>query len=251
MHVTKPSSRQRTTVCLFSFHPLLKTEFERVLPEEEFRLLFRRVDPDLLTNPEKLTVPRASAYVLESHRRAVVTEALTAAVTRRPGARVLVVAEKFTEANAFPLLRLGTKGLVTYQEVESHLGRALKVLAGAGFWVPRALLSRFVDSEVSAARRSRPIALMRRLSRREKEVMELLLENLSNKEIASELHISSRTAKFHVSNLLSKHGVRRRADLMLLAYSDAAARGATAVPFEARRSPGARPAPSGATTTSD
>ena len=54
------------------------------------------------------------------------------------------------------------------------------------------------------------------MSRREKEVADLLLQNLSNKEIASKLLMSERTAKFHVSNLLAKYGVQRRADLMLL-----------------------------------
>ena len=53
------------------------------------------------------------------------------------------------------------------------------------------------------------------ISRREREVLDLLLENLSNKEIASKLFISERTVKFHVSNLLSKFGVQRRADLIV------------------------------------
>ena len=53
-------------------------------------------------------------------------------------------------------------------------------------------------------------------SRREQEVLDCLLENLANKEIADRLNISERTVKFHVSNLLSKFGVRRRADLILL-----------------------------------
>ena len=56
------------------------------------------------------------------------------------------------------------------------------------------------------------------LSRREQEVLNSLLENLANKEIGDRLHISERTVKFHVSNLLSKFGVRRRADLILLCY---------------------------------
>ena len=54
------------------------------------------------------------------------------------------------------------------------------------------------------------------MSRRETEVVELLMQNLSNKEIGSKLHMSERTAKFHVSNLLAKYGVQRRADLILL-----------------------------------
>jgi DNA-binding NarL/FixJ family response regulator len=56
------------------------------------------------------------------------------------------------------------------------------------------------------------------LSRREQEVLNSLLENLANKEIGNKLNISERTVKFHVSNLLSKFGVRRRADLILLCY---------------------------------
>ena len=59
---------------------------------------------------------------------------------------------------------------------------------------------------------------IRALSRREQEVLDSLLENLSNKEIASKLNIAERTVKFHVSNLLSKFGVRRRADLILLTF---------------------------------
>ena len=219
MHVTSQSPRQRTTVCLFSFHPLLTTEFERVLAEEEFRLLFRRVQPDLVEDPEKLPIPRASVYVAEAHRRQDVTEALVEVVRRRAGTRLLVIAEKFTEANAFPLLKIGAKGLLAYSDVPAQLSRALRVIAEAGFWVPRTLLSRFVDTTLSSSRRVRPLPMIRRLSRREREVMELLLDNLSNKEIARELHFSARTAKFHVSNLLAKHGVRRRADLILLAHT--------------------------------
>ena len=57
-----------------------------------------------------------------------------------------------------------------------------------------------------------------KLTRREQEVLDALLENLVNKEIGSRLNISERTVKFHVSNLLSEFGVRRRADLLLLCY---------------------------------
>jgi DNA-binding NarL/FixJ family response regulator len=160
--------------------------------------------------------------VVESHRQGERTEALVGAiVAQQPTARLLVIAEKFGEASAFPLLRLGVKGLMTYADVEGQLARALRIISDSGFWVPRIQLSRFVESALKGARRPRALASPRRLSRREGEVLELLLQNFSNKEIASQLHISARTAKFHVSNLLSKHGVRRRADLILLAHARA------------------------------
>jgi DNA-binding NarL/FixJ family response regulator len=213
-------------VCLFSSHPLLASEFKRVLDEEEFRLLIRRAESDAELDPKQLTVPRATVYVIEAMRQPEKTEELVAALVAAAlgppaGARLLVIAEKLSEASVFALLRLGTKGLLTYGEVESQISRALHTISQGGFWVPRALLSRFVESTLKSSRPPRPLPLAssRGLSRREKEVLELLLENLSNKEIAKELKISSRTAKFHVSNLLAKHGVRRRADLILLTHT--------------------------------
>ncbi len=58
------------------------------------------------------------------------------------------------------------------------------------------------------------------MSARQQEVRDFLLENLSNREIAERLHMSERTVKFHVSNLLSKFGFKRRADLIVLAHAD-------------------------------
>jgi len=53
-----------------------------------------------------------------------------------------------------------------------------------------------------------------RLSPREQEVLECVLLNKSNKEIAAQLHICERTVKFHVSGLLAKFDVRDRLGLM-------------------------------------
>src|ERR1700730_7667755 len=53
-----------------------------------------------------------------------------------------------------------------------------------------------------------------RLTRREEEVLDGILRSLANKEIASELNLSERTVKFHVSSLLAKYKVRSRMELM-------------------------------------
>ena len=53
-----------------------------------------------------------------------------------------------------------------------------------------------------------------RLSPREREVLDCVVRNLANKEIASRLNISERTVKFHVSALLAKFKVRDRVSLM-------------------------------------
>jgi DNA-binding CsgD family transcriptional regulator len=53
-----------------------------------------------------------------------------------------------------------------------------------------------------------------KLTRREKEVLDGVLRSLANKEIASELNLSERTVKFHVSSLLAKFKVHSRMELM-------------------------------------
>lgn len=53
-----------------------------------------------------------------------------------------------------------------------------------------------------------------RLTRREEEVLDGIVRSLANKEIASELNLSERTVKFHVSSLLAKFKVRSRMELM-------------------------------------
>ena len=216
----KARTPRRASVCLLAFHPLVLSEFEKLLQDHSLSVTARRLEPDLLADPAGLNAPKASIYVLESHSHRPTTEALVVTVLgQHPGARVVVVAEHFDQAMAFPLLRLGTKGLLTFGEASEQLARAVLEVANGGFWVPRTLLSRFVDETITSARKPRGPAGPARLSRREKEVMEALLENLSNKEIAAKLNMSERTAKFHVSNLLAKYGVRRRADLILLTYT--------------------------------
>jgi DNA-binding NarL/FixJ family response regulator len=87
---------------------------------------------------------------------------------------------------------------------------------GGGYWVPRELLAGFIESILPELYGSKSLTPEVEISRREREVLDLLLENLSNKEIAAKLFVAERTVKFHVSNLLSKFGVHRRADLIVM-----------------------------------
>lgn len=209
--------RRRVSVCVYWFHPLLLTEFQQQPLLNGVRLISRRLEADGIPDAQSLSCPSASLYVVESHSRRVVTESLVLAIGERvPGARILVVGEKFNETNAIPLLRLGVKGLLTYSELSHQWVRAREVVSAGGFWVPRALLSVFLDKIRDAQRARHPALEDADLTERERQVLEGVLQNLLNKEIAKRLQISERTAKFHVSNLLSKFGVRRRADLILL-----------------------------------
>ncbi len=208
----------RSTVGLFWCHPLVLPQFEQLISDNGYRLLARRLESNRIPDFEKLAVPRASVHVVEAHPQLAVTEAVVTGIhARQSSARVVVLAERFSDPTAFALLRLGVKGLLTYGEAARTLPQALGTVGDGGLWVGRALLSRFVDSALCTVPLKVYATGIEGLTRRERQVLEALLDNLSNKEIARRLKMSERTAKFHVSNLLVKHGVRRRADLLFRA----------------------------------
>ena len=208
-------------MCLCWAHPLMLSDFRRLLSGNGLRVLDRRLST---ASAEARTprLPRAGVYVIEALPDFELTRAIVHRLLDHPPLpRVLVVAERFDQASAFALLRLGVKGLLKYDEAPAHLRRAVKEVLRDGFWVPRSMLSRFIDSAVRELNPVDPrlLTVSASLSRREHEVCGLLLENLSNREIASRLSVSERTAKFHVANLLAKYGLKRRTELVLLNLS--------------------------------
>jgi DNA-binding NarL/FixJ family response regulator len=219
--MTKAAVKSRAlSVCILSQHPLVLGEYEKILAKPSVQIITKHLESSLAPELRRIPLPKAHVYVIDANPSQQATASLISNVLEQnPGARLIVVGEKFSEAHSYSLLRIGVKGLLTYGEAREQLPRALPLVSAGGFWVPRVLLSNFVDSILDGAHgRQFKNAASADLSRREQETLDSLLENLSNKEIASRLNISERTVKFHVSNLLSKFGVRRRADLILLCY---------------------------------
>jgi DNA-binding NarL/FixJ family response regulator len=192
--------------------------FRRMLSDSGFQIVARQLEPMLVPDLRYLEVPRASVYVIDAYAQRQATAALLGNIhDHNSGAGLVVVGDNLKEADSYTLLRLGIKGLLNYTEAREQLPRALRRVASGGFWVPRQVLSRFVDFILDASQRQHVRGNSpTELSRREQEVLVGLREKLANKEVADRLHISERTVKFHVSNLFAKFGVRHRADLMLL-----------------------------------
>jgi DNA-binding NarL/FixJ family response regulator len=208
-------SKPKPQVCLLASHPAALREMRRALRPGRYEIRGRAL-PFALDGLEP-DVPFAHLYVIDIEGPSPSqTASLVAEVVRkRPNSLFIAVAEVFNESNTFPMLRLGIRGIVEHAALERQLPRALETVSTGGYWVPRILLSDFVSSVLKTSRpRLEPSSV--ELSPRETEVMADLLDNLPNKEIAGRLGISERTVKFHVSNILRKFHVGRRADLILI-----------------------------------
>src|SRR5258706_9518603 len=124
-----------------------------------------------------------------------------------PETRVIVVAEELAEPFAFPLLQAGVRGLVAYVGARQQLLPALAAVSKGGYWVPRVLLTRFLDAflgPITAPLPWRPTSL----SRRRHDAPACPAPDLSHKEIAFRLDIAPRTLEIHVSQPLSQVHLR-------------------------------------------
>ncbi|MEM9478893.1 MAG: response regulator transcription factor [Verrucomicrobiota bacterium] len=112
-------------------------------------------------------------------------------------------------------LKAGARGYLTKEATTEELVDAIRKVSEGGFYVPSAIRTRL------AAREGRET-----LSRREHEILTLIVRGRSNKEIASDLEIAETTVKVHVSNALRKLGVMDRTQAAILAVRE----GMVAVP---------------------
>jgi DNA-binding NarL/FixJ family response regulator len=126
---------------------------------------------------------------------------------RFPGAKFLVLGREPPQGGGLERL-VGIDGFVRYAEAKEQLLPALRALATGRLWLPRAVLECFAQLAAKGSRpentKPRPFTL------REAEVVRLLTEGLSNKEIGNQLGITERTVKFHVENVFGKLRVRDR-----------------------------------------
>jgi len=124
----------------------------------------------------------------------------------RFAAPVLVLTAYGTDEDIDRALAAGAKGYLLKGAPLDDIERAIAAVAGG---------DSFLDPRVAArviSRSSRP-----RLTPREREVLRLVAAGRSNKEIAATLRVSERTAKFHVTAILSKLGAENRAQAVAIA----------------------------------
>jgi DNA-binding NarL/FixJ family response regulator len=164
-------------------------------------------------------IPSADIYAVEVRPTPEATqEVVVRILSREPHARVLVIGESFDEANAFPLLTMGVKGIVRRSELKADLTRALSAVHQNGFWVPRQLLSKFIGNVLHSTRRMLFALGSSELTESQASLLNNLLETESDDELARKLSVSEVELKSRVAELMRKFNVRRRYDLVLLAH---------------------------------
>jgi len=137
---------------------------------------------------------------------------------RSAGTRVVILTTFGLDEYVFEAIRSGASGFLLKDTEPEELVQAVRVVASG-----EALLSPPVTRQLIAefaARAKEPVAAdgLDELTDREREVVALVAEGLSNEEIAQRLVVSPATAKTHVSRAMGKLHARDRAQLVVIAY---------------------------------
>ena len=137
--------------------------------------------------------------------------------THAPGSKFLALLppDRSSESEMMLLFYWGIDGFVTLQKKwKTELPKAVLALLQGRLWVPSEVLLTFVRQMKTVL--DKQLLAGQSLTARESQVLQLLFRRLTNKEIACQLDIGERTAKFHVSNVLSKLGLETRRNLVLI-----------------------------------
>lgn len=122
-----------------------------------------------------------------------------------PDTEVLALTSVLEEVSVAKAVQAGAIGYILKDTESQELNQAIKAAAAGQIQ----LSARAIASLMQRMREPEPPAA-RELSKRELEVISLLAQGQSNKEIAHTLNVSETTVKSHVSNLLAKLGVQSR-----------------------------------------
>lgn len=166
--------------------------------------LVRTLKPDLLLLD--LSMPKLPGL-----------EALRALGDEVATLKTVILTGTIDQRQILEALQLGARGVVLKDAVAEHLVAALRVVVDGRYWLggqPVANLVQAIKSLMAAA--SAP-ARSFNLTTRESQVVGLIVEGCTNKDIARRFDISEDTVKRHLTNIFDKTGVSSRLELALFA----------------------------------
>lgn len=131
--------------------------------------------------------------------------------------RVLMLTTFDIDEYVFEAIRAGASGFLLKDVLPADLVAAVQIVDRGDALLAPSVTRRMIEHFVRAAPRPTPPSLSD-LTDREREILALLAQGLSNREIAAELVIAEQTVKTHVSRILGKLDLRDRAQAVVAAY---------------------------------
>jgi DNA-binding NarL/FixJ family response regulator len=138
-----------------------------------------------------------------------------------PNMRLLVFGQFMSDDYLYRIIQAGAHGYFNEKMSGDHILMALNAVSNGQFWVERHVMERFINARsLQDSIFSRARSMGERLTTRELEVLELVLQGLSTGEIAGRIFLSHQGVKAHLTTLFRKFNVKNRPQLILSALDE-------------------------------
>ena len=138
-----------------------------------------------------------------------------------PRIKILLLSRQIRAQHIIEALQIGARGIVLHERLAADLEPAIACVSAEGYWLGEQQVDGLVDSLHQLVReQASPDQKNYALTRRELEVLRLIVDGCSNREIATSFGLSEETVKRHLSNIFDKVGVSTRLELALFALAN-------------------------------
>jgi len=146
-------------------------------------------------------------------------EATARIVKESPGIRVVALTMHSSEEYVYSLLKAGARGYLLKESVSSDLVEAIHAVAGSGMYLHPAISTKVVDGYLKRPHPKTRTGMLEVLTAREREILQLIAEGHTNKEIAALLVLSVKTIENHRTRIMDKLEIHNVAGLTCYAIS--------------------------------
>lgn len=142
-------------------------------------------------------------------------EVIKSLINNNIACKILVLTVHEDEALLREVLKLGASGYIIKHAAETELISAINAVIRGDLYIHPKMIRALIEPEKRQSKRL--IGSHEPLTTREEEVLRLIVQGYTNKQVAEELNISTRTVEGHRANLTDKLGIRNRVDLLRFA----------------------------------
>jgi len=140
----------------------------------------------------------------------------------RPSLKPVVMGEPLAPDQIQAVIGAGAKGFLLRSAGVSEISMAIEIVLDGSIWAPRKVLAKLVEAGTAGAESLMPAPIQQEsieemITGREREVLHLLMNGRSNREIAAAMGIEQATVKAHLGRMLRKTRAKNRVELTLRA----------------------------------
>jgi len=208
-----------TTVAIADDHPIVLRGLSALIDADpDFRVVATAAHGGLALEAIRSATPDIAVLDLNMPQRSGL-EVLRELQRLGLPTRAVMLAAAATDAEIYDILGAGAAGLVFKEAATDQLLDCLRAVAAGRQWLPVERTEGAASRE--SARRGKWRRLSPQLTRREVEIVRLVVDGVTNKTLAFRLQVSEGTTKVHLNNIFRKLEVASRSELVELAGGQA------------------------------